>query len=186
MDMNDQMQVTRFFRVSRVPIMFGRLPSGERIWGGPYTGAQLMTAFASLFVGVKTMNLWGTGNFLANLVILATFIGGSVYVAGLLRTVRGNPLVLIEGWGRSMVAPKTGTYRGARVVLPTPKRSGSRRIRVNNPPAAQPPVFRAEVVTETNPETVQAPIGHESTAQHAPVAGSSAVQHLLAQLTATN
>ncbi|MGP5319146.1 hypothetical protein ACTXMB_14540 [Arthrobacter rhombi] len=186
MDMNDQTQVTRFFQVSRVPIMFGRLPSGERIWGGPYTGAQLMTAFASLFIGIKTMNLWGTGSFLASLVILAMFIGGAVYVAGRLRSVRGNPLVLVEGWGRSMVAPKTGTYRGAKVFLPTPKRSGCHRILINNPATARRPVFRTEVVVATAPEGVADPVARISTTQHTPVAGSSAVQHLLAQLNATN
>jgi len=40
--------------VPPVPAAIGKTPDGARLWGGPYTYTQVITAAAVLVIGAKT------------------------------------------------------------------------------------------------------------------------------------
>jgi hypothetical protein len=45
-------------RALRFPKVIGRLPGMRRLWGGPYTYAQLLVGGLTLFTLAKTPGLW--------------------------------------------------------------------------------------------------------------------------------
>lgn len=67
----EEVEVARWYTGTRhIPSMIGKLPTGEKLPGGPYTVSQLVTMvtlFLALFV---THSAWSTANGVANLAIL--------------------------------------------------------------------------------------------------------------------
>src|SRR5450759_686655 len=52
-------EVVKYYtRARKFPQLIGRTPDGAKIWGGPYTFTQAISAGVVLFVGVNTMGLW--------------------------------------------------------------------------------------------------------------------------------
>lgn len=175
-----EQQVTRFFRISNFPIMFGRLPnSGEKIWGGPYTLAQVVTACIAFLVLYNTVPLWGFGSIFLDIPVGAALVYGAVYAAGLLRRIEGNALLMAGGLARSSITSGQGTYRGTAVMLPRPGVRHGQRVLVDCREAA--PFAEPAVEAVPTPAPVSTTVDRPHTSP--PV---SAVQRLLADASASH
>ena len=163
----EDVEVVRFYRVSRVPVMFGRWPTGERIPGGPYTALQFGVGAAVGGVMVSCWGFWARGNLLLSLVVLCAAVAGSTYLAGLARSVQGNPLSMGLGLWSVLVVARQGTCRGVAVRLVPPRRVCGQVAVDHRPPPAPRPAAGPDIAPPAAPVS--------------PVPGVSAVQRLLAQ-----
>lgn len=185
--------VTRFYRVVRIPIMVGRLPSGEKIIGGPYTAAQIVAVGFAAMLLYRTFPLWRTDNLLANigLAVVLIFIVG--ILAGKMQKLDGNPMIHFDGFMGSLntrYVLKQGTYRGKPLQLDRPRRSRSHRTLIDHRDSS----WASGLVLTDQPSTAPAvPLDGAPTscetqppAKAPQIAASSAVKHLLAQAGHTN
>ena len=184
--------VTRFYRVVRIPIMVGRLPSGEKIIGGPYTAAQIVAVGFAAMLLYKTFPLWRTDNFLANIglaVVLILIVG---IISGKMQKLDGNPMIHFDGFMGSLSTRyvlKQGTYRGKPLKLDRPRRARAHRTLVDRRDtwpfglavADQPPTAPA-VQLDVSPASFET----QPPAKALQISASSAVKHLLAQAGHTN
>lgn len=119
-------EVAKFFnQARRIPMLIGKLPDGSRIWGGPYTGYQLIALFVAGGVLYLFHDLWSSGSILSDIflgVVIAACVG---LLAGRIPLDARNPMVLVAGFGNALQAPRTGTYRGMAPRLRKPHRSAS-------------------------------------------------------------
>ncbi|MFL4473113.1 hypothetical protein ACIPVK_03845 [Paeniglutamicibacter sp. MACA_103] len=185
--------VTRFYRVVRIPIMIGRLPSGEKIIGGPYTAAQIVAVGFAAMLLYKTFPLWRTDNFLANIglaVVLILIVG---IIAGKMQKLDGNPMIHFDGLMGSLNARyvlKQGTYRGKPLKLDRPRRARAHRTLIDRRDSTWPFGLAVADQPSTAP-AVQLDVAPTSFETQPPakapqIAASSAVKHLLAQAGHTN
>lgn len=185
--------ITRFYRVVRIPIMVGRLPSGEKIIGGPYTAAQIVAVAFTAIMLYQTFPLWRTDSFLANIGLAIAIICIVGIIAGKMQKLDGNPMIHFDGFMGSLSTRyvlKQGTYRGSPLKLDRPRRARAHRTLIDHRDstwafdlgvADQPPTAPAAQVdvTTTSLET-------QHLAKAPQIAASSAVKHLLAQAGHTN
>lgn len=122
----EQVEVARWYTPAlRIPKLVGKLPSGERIWGGPYRPVQLGLGVITAGVGIKTMGLWGNFHPLFNYVVLLAAAAGVTWVARYLPNGSTNPLDVVRGGARvalSSTHGNWGTY-SVRAVDPVQVRS---------------------------------------------------------------
>lgn len=110
-DATPQVEAARWYTATRhIPWVIGKLNTGEKIPGGPYTGGQLMTSvvlFLTLFV---TRHEWATTNPISNLIILFGAPIGSAWLVGRKPMTMRNPLTTASAvpaaWGAGQ-----GRYR---------------------------------------------------------------------------
>lgn len=119
-------EVAKFFnQARRIPMLIGKLPDGSRIWGGPYTGYQVIALIVTGGALYLFHGLWSSGSILSDIflgVVIAACVG---LLAGRIPLDARNPMVLVAGFGNALQAPRTGTYRGTAPRLRKPHRSVS-------------------------------------------------------------
>ena len=125
--MSDLQTVRRaqfFTSARRIPILFGKLPNGGRVWGGPYTLLQISVGSLVLVVGYNTRALWGAavGSPLIQLLLLVIVAAGATWFTGRIPSGTRKLGHLLIGAVGALSVPGTGTYRGARIILPRPHR----------------------------------------------------------------
>ncbi|MEA5456810.1 hypothetical protein SPF06_18970 [Sinomonas sp. JGH33] len=116
----EEVEIARFYRVSRIPTMVGRLPDGSKIPGGPYTALQFAVLAAMLIGLVTTWGLWAKFGFLGNIAFFLLMLVVPVYLAGMAKTTARSPLILAQGLGRFASASRTGTIDGLPLKFPKP------------------------------------------------------------------
>lgn len=124
MSTDRQPEVAKFFsQARRIPMLIGKLPDGSRIWGGPYTGYQVIALIVTGGGLYLFHDLWSSGAILSDIflgVVIAICVG---LLAGRIPLDARNPMVLVAGFGNALQAPRTGTYRGAAPRVRKPHRS---------------------------------------------------------------
>lgn len=174
-----------FTRVRRIPTLIGKMPSGERIKGGPYKASQLVAFGSVLVVSLWSMKWW------AQLPVYSTGVDGQFYAyatagvaavgAGLIAK-RTTPTE-----GQSAVATGSGAARlltssrdprfGQGSAVPRATRRPARRVRITITEAPA-----AEVRLPSLADPIEAP----STAPQSPQTAPSSAQQKLTALLATN
>lgn len=132
-DDDPRYEVARFYTRSRkFPRMIGRLPEGTRIWGGPYTFAQLGAAMMAGALVLSLRPVLSTGSIVLDLLIAAGVAWAAASGARVVPTSPLNPAVVAGAVLCSAFGPRLGVYRGRAVRHPRPKRvplSGAFRAR---------------------------------------------------------
>lgn len=108
-------QMRWYTRALKIPRLIGKLPSGERIKGGPYRQSQLFTVVAIVILGHLTMRWWGFGGFFTNwgsLLIVAGLAGAAAKYAPI-GTV--NPVVVAGGAARMVGGTRAARWCGQRL-----------------------------------------------------------------------
>lgn len=114
----DAVIVARFWtRARRFPQLIGKSLNGERIWGGPYTLAQFIGGFLTAWILWQTRPIWGTGPFLAQLVMIPAITAAVVWLLGKVPVTGRNPTVLLTGIGTALTSPRIGRYAGQSLSL---------------------------------------------------------------------
>lgn len=142
-----------YTRALRIPRLIGKMPSGERIKGGPYRQGQLVAAGAVFILAVKTMRWWGAWGFFGNwgAVLVLTLAAGAAAKHIPSHTV--SPLLLAGGAARAVTAAKEPVWAGRSAAPPRTRRPVPARVTLTgslpdpdpevapgvSPPAAAPP-----------------------------------------------
>lgn len=173
---HEQIEVARWYTPAlRLPKMIGKLPSGERIWGGPYRPVQLGTGFVVAALGVKTMGLWGLWHPIINYVVLIATAAGTAWLMRFIPHGATNPLMIISGGARVATRPTHGAWgrypvrQAAAVAV---------RTRVHTHQLPQTP---ASTPTLEPPAPAPAPVS-QVPKNSAPAPGSAAIEDKLAAL----
>lgn len=113
-------QVLRWYTTARrgLPILIGKLPKGERIWGGPYTLGQLAAFGVTLVLGQVTMGLWGQWGGLGNILVLVGVAVAVMILWGRLPTEKLNVWAWVQGVQAATTLSSRGRYRGTAFSLP--------------------------------------------------------------------
>jgi hypothetical protein len=153
----EQVEVARWYTPAlRIPKLIGKLPSGERIWGGPYRPVQLGTAVLTAALGVKTMGVWGHFHPLAN---YAVVIGAAYALGWLARYIphgSTNPLAYISGSARVASRPTHGTWGRYAVTSAEPVRVRS-QLAVHALPGAPETAACSRPVITAEPDPTPVP-----------------------------
>ncbi len=105
----------------RFPQMISRVPSGEKIPGGPYTTTQVVVAAVMLFVLFKTLDIWARFGLFVNAALFVTLTWGVVWLVGRSALTARNPISVISGAYAAIAAPATGRLDGRPVRIPRPR-----------------------------------------------------------------
>lgn len=153
----------RFFTMARrFPRLVGRFHDGTPIWGGPYTTTQLGIGGAVAALMWYTKDFWGTGMVLVDVVIIVPVAVIAVLLGGLIPIGARNPVILLSGIFRSVVAggPR---YNGRPLPKPTSVRirgigAPQKRLQEARRPDRSTEPDRAETAPEPQPRpSVQLP-----------------------------
>lgn len=126
---DDDVEVVKWYtRARKFPQLIGKTPDGATIWGGPYTYTQVIVAVVFIYVGIKTVGVWGPFDLIGNAVLLAAGTYGLVVVLGRAPIGSRNPLSVAAGGLRAVMSPPMGHYAGSPVRLRRPRRARSRLI----------------------------------------------------------
>lgn len=106
-----QVEAARWYTATRhIPWVIGKLNTGEKIPGGPYTGGQLMTTVCLFLALWLTRPAWSTTNSISNLAILFGVPIGAAWLVGRKPATIRNPLTTASAvpaaWGAGQ-----GRYR---------------------------------------------------------------------------
>jgi hypothetical protein len=116
-----QREVFKFFTgARRIPLMVGRLASGEKIWGGPYKITQFVAGGVAA-VAVYTLYNLGvghSGNLITDLVYGAAIVAGVIFLFGKIPSTKRNLLSMVLSFVNFYGAPTAGRYRGRSFALP--------------------------------------------------------------------
>jgi hypothetical protein len=165
----------------RINILFGKLPNGGRIPGGPYTGTQLAAGGVVLVVGWMTMSLWGpmVGPPLVRIAALLFAFGLATFFSGKIpATKRKLPDLALDGFNAATAA-SFGTYRGKSIRVPAPHQATGTvlmQLELESPEDVHPVVAFAPQAAAVQPGRLTPLL---AIASQAPVSG---VQRLLAQV----
>ncbi|WP_125775617.1 hypothetical protein [Antribacter gilvus] len=111
------METAKFYtKARRIPLLVGKMPSGARIWGGPYTFTQVGAGALTAFVLWKTTSLWAHLGGFMNVVVAVGIVVGVIWAAGKLPSTGRNPL----GWVMDAfnLTANPGRLAGRQVTLP--------------------------------------------------------------------
>lgn len=120
---SEPVEVLRWYTSAlRIPRLIGKLTSGERIWGGPYTVTQAVVGGVVLILGVKTMPWWGPIHlfgegligFVANWAVVAGSAFALVKISGNIPTSRVNVGLALRGGWRQLIRRTHVRWRGSR------------------------------------------------------------------------
>jgi hypothetical protein len=129
-------EVVRFYtKARRFPRLLGKWPSGEPIWGGPYTSAQAIGGIATLLLLKETFGVWAKFG-LANALILLGVPYGVTLALRKLPLAGRSPLRLAAGFISAYTQPSHGWLRGRPVRPPRPVKVRSRVTVSDAVPAA--------------------------------------------------
>lgn len=124
---HEQVEVARWYTPAlRIPKLIGKLPSGERIWGGPYRPVQLGTAVLTAALGVKTMGVWGHFHPLGNYAALVAAALALGWLARYIPHGSTNPLAYLSGGAKVAARPTHGSWGTYPVKVADPVQVRSR------------------------------------------------------------
>jgi hypothetical protein len=170
------METVKFYtKARRIPTLIGKMPSGGKIWGGPYTMTQGVVGGVAGLVMWKTSALWAHFGALMNIVVAAGIVYGLIWSAGKIPATGRNPFT----WAMSAmnVSTRPGQLAGGRVAVARP-RLVTPRITVAGQPqrATVPPTPTAAAVPPTPHPARPAPAPASSPRQAAPTPVASAIE----------
>lgn len=150
--------VAKFYTSARrFPILFGKLPNGGRVWGGPYTLVQVGVGTGAIALCWFIRPAWSTGSIITDLVITITTGAAALWLSGKIPASRrqlGN-IALDVAIGAS--ASRTGTYQGRPVRELKPHYVGG-SVLIMDAPTTAPAITAAPVpVVDVTPEPSPAP-----------------------------
>jgi hypothetical protein len=126
-------ETAKFYtKARRIPMLVGKLPSGGRIWGGPYTITQVGAGAVVAFALWKTAPLWAQLGGFMNIVVAVGVVVGVVWATGKLPSSGRNPVAFVMDAMNLTSSP--GRLVGGQVALPKP-RLVTHRVMVVVPPA---------------------------------------------------
>jgi hypothetical protein len=150
-------ETAKFYtKARRIPMLVGKLPSGGRIWGGPYTITQVGAGAVVAFALWKTAPLWAHLGGFMNIVVAVGVVVGVVWATGKLPSTGRNPVVFVMDAMNLTSSP--GRLVGGQVALPRPRLVTHRvmvvlpRAATGSAPHARPVARPAE---EPRPTVVQ-------------------------------
>lgn len=119
--------VARFWTSARrFPRLIGKTVNGDRIPGGPYTTAQAIGGFLTIWLLWETRPIWGWDQIIAEILMIAGAGWGMVWVLGKVPLNTKNPIILAGGLFGAVFSPRRGRTAG-RAVLERDFGSGRRR-----------------------------------------------------------
>jgi hypothetical protein len=131
-------ETAKFYtKARRIPMLVGKLPSGGRIWGGPYTITQVGAGAVVAFALWKTAPLWAQLGGFMNIVVAVGVVVGVVWATGKLPSSGRNPVAFVMDAMNLTSSP--GRLVGGQVALPKP-RLLTHRVLVVVPPSTTGPV----------------------------------------------
>ncbi|MFI2487264.1 hypothetical protein ACH47X_10170 [Promicromonospora kroppenstedtii] len=161
-------ETAKFYtKARRIPMLVGKLPSGGRIWGGPYTITQVGAGAVVAFALWKTAPLWAQLGGFMNIVVAVGVVVGVVWATGKLPSSGRNPVAFVMDAMNLTSSP--GRLSGGQVALPKP-RLMTHRVMVVVPGAAAQAAQPAQVAqpaqavarpAEAVPPTVVRPVPTE-------------------------
>ena len=161
-------ETAKFYtKARRIPMLVGKLPSGGRIWGGPYTITQVGAGAVVAFALWKTAPLWAQLGGFMNIVVAVGVVVGVVWATGKLPSSGRNPVAFVMDAMNLTSSP--GRLSGGQVALPKP-RLMTHRVMVVVPGAAAREAQPAQVAqpvravvrpAEAVPPTVVRPVPTE-------------------------
>ena len=161
-------ETAKFYtKARRIPMLVGKLPSGGRIWGGPYTITQVGAGAVVAFALWKTAPLWAQLGGFMNIVVAVGVVVGVVWATGKLPSSGRNPVAFVMDAMNLTSSP--GRLSGGQVALPKP-RLMTHRVMVVVPGAAAREAQPAQVAqpvravvrpVEAVPPTVVRPVPTE-------------------------
>lgn len=107
--------IIRFYRINRIPHLYGKV-NGEKIWGGPYTGYQIIFAVIAFFIGVNTIGSWGSFGIVGNIIVLAVGVYAASWVGQWISMNVNDPLVAVTGLGTMLGSPEAGSADGKKIA----------------------------------------------------------------------
>lgn len=120
-----QREVFKFFTgARRIPLMVGRLASGEKLWGGPYKVTQFVAGgiAAVIVYALYNLGIGHTGNLISDLIYGAAIVIGVIFLFGKIPMTKRNLLSMLSSIFSSVSAPSSGRYRGRPFSLPRARR----------------------------------------------------------------
>jgi len=113
-------ETAKFYtKARRIPMLVGKLPSGGRIWGGPYTITQVGAGAVVAFALWRTAPLWAQLGGFMNIVVAVGLVVGTVWATGKLPSSGRNPLSFVMDAMNLTSSP--GRLVGGQVTLPKPR-----------------------------------------------------------------
>ncbi|WP_285100539.1 hypothetical protein [Promicromonospora sp. MEB111] len=113
-------ETAKFYtKARRIPMLVGKLPSGGRIWGGPYTITQVGAGAVVAFALWKTAPLWAQLGGFMNIVVAVGVVVGVVWATGKLPSTGRNPVAFVMDAMNLTSSP--GRLVGGQVSLPKPR-----------------------------------------------------------------
>ncbi|WP_344102598.1 hypothetical protein [Myceligenerans crystallogenes] len=135
-----ELETAKFYtRARRIPMLVGKMPSGGRIWGGPYTITQIGAGFLVGFVLWQTAPLWARLGGFMDVVVAAGIVIGTVWITGKIPSTGRNPATWVMDALNLTSSP--GRLSGGRLAVARP-RAVSHRVMVLLPDGD--PAARAE------------------------------------------
>lgn len=115
-----ELETAKFYtRARRIPMLVGKMPSGGRIWGGPYTITQIGAGALVGFVLWKTAPWWAHLGGFMNVVLAAGIVIGTVWLTGKIPSTGRNPATWVMDALNLTSSP--GRLSGGRIALPRPR-----------------------------------------------------------------
>lgn len=113
-------ETAKFYtKARRIPMLVGKLPSGGRIWGGPYTITQVGAGAVVAFAMWKTAPLWAQLGGFMNMAVAVGVVVGVVWATGKLPSSGRNPVAFVMDAMNLTSSP--GRLVGGQVALPKPR-----------------------------------------------------------------
>lgn len=113
-------ETAKFYtKARRIPMLVGKLPSGGRIWGGPYTITQVGAGALVAFALWKTAPLWAQLGGFMNIVVAVGVVVGVVWATGKLPSSGRNPIAFVMDAMNLTSSP--GRLVGGQLALPKPR-----------------------------------------------------------------
>ena len=161
-------ETAKFYtKARRIPMLVGKLPSGGRIWGGPYTITQVGAGAVVAFALWQTAPFWARLGGFMNIVVAVGVVVGVVWATGKLPSSGRNPVAFVMdamnltsspgrlvGGQVALPKPRLMTHR-VMVVLPPSPTGSTRQTAIRQAQPAAEPARRAEIrpiPTELLPE----------------------------------
>ncbi|RPF19483.1 hypothetical protein EDD34_0031 [Myceligenerans xiligouense] len=120
-----ELETAKFYtRARRIPMLVGKMPSGGRIWGGPYTITQIGAGALVGFVLWKTAPLWAQLGGFMNVLVAAGVVVGTVWLTGKIPSTGRNPATWVMDAMNLTTSP--GRLSGGRLAIARPRRISHR------------------------------------------------------------
>ena len=149
-------ETAKFYtKARRIPMLVGKLPSGGRIWGGPYTITQVGAGAVVAFALWKTAPLWAQLGGFMNIAVAVGVVVGVVWATGKLPSSGRNPIAFVMDAMNLTSSP--GRLVGGQVALPRPRLMTHRvmvvlpRTATGSAPHAEPAARPARPVGAAEP-----------------------------------